>query len=151
MPPLNGRKSTRNKLRPREEWIEIPVPAILSEEVFEAAQRVSRDHTYFSPRRSPPGRWLLRQLVVCGRCGVKTYCQDSKGRHGRSLRYDVCNRRRSLEAGGPTARARSPQPAPRRWKRWCGTSSATRCSTRKPYGKGRRCSASAGASRMMSC
>jgi site-specific DNA recombinase len=56
VPPATGRKSTRNRLRPPEEWIEIPVPAIVSEEVFDAAQRVSRDHTYFSPRRSAPGR-----------------------------------------------------------------------------------------------
>jgi site-specific DNA recombinase len=111
VPPATGRKSTRNILRPREEWIEIPVPVIVSDEVFEAAQRVSRDHTYFSPRRSGPGRWLLRRLVVCGHCGVKTYCQDSNGRHGRTLRYYVCNRRRSLEAGGPDRAC--PQPSTR--------------------------------------
>jgi site-specific DNA recombinase len=111
LPPASGRKSTRNTLRPPEEWIEIPVPAIVSEEVFDAAQRVSRDHTYFSPRRTAPGRWLLRRLVVCGHCGVKTYCQDSKGRSGRTLRYYVCNRRRSLEAGGPDRAC--PQPSTR--------------------------------------
>jgi DNA invertase Pin-like site-specific DNA recombinase len=111
VPPASGRKSTRNKLRPPEEWIEIPVPAIVSEEVFDAAQRVSRDHTFFSPRRSPPGLWLLRRLVVCGHCGIKTYCQDSKGRTGHTLRYYVCNRRRSLEAGGPDRAC--PQPSTR--------------------------------------
>jgi site-specific DNA recombinase len=54
---------------------------------------------------------LLRRLVVCGHCGVKTYCQDSKGRNGRTLRYYVCNRRRSLEAGGPDRAC--PQPSTR--------------------------------------
>lgn len=100
VPPTTGRKSTRNRLRPPEEWIEIPVPAILSEEVFGAALRVARDHSYFSPRRSQPGHWLLRRLVVCGHCAVKTHCQDKKSRDGNELRYYVCNRRRSLEAGG---------------------------------------------------
>jgi DNA invertase Pin-like site-specific DNA recombinase len=111
VPPASGRKSTRNTLRPPEEWIEIPVPAIVSEEVFDAAQRVSRDHSFFSPRRSSAGQWLLRRLVVCGHCGVKTYCQDSKARNGRTLRYYVCNRRRSLEAGGPDRAC--PQPSTR--------------------------------------
>ena len=111
LPPTSGRKSTRNKPRPPEEWIEIPVPAIVSEEVFEAAQRVARNHSYFSPRRSQPERWLLRRLVVCGYCGVKTYCQGSKARTGRELRYYVCNRRRSLEAGGPDRAC--PQPSTR--------------------------------------
>lgn len=154
VPPASGRKSTRNKLRPREEWIEIPVPAIVSEAVFEAAQRVSRDHTYFSPRRSAPGHWLLRRLVVCGHCGVKTYCQDSKGRHGRSLRYYVCNRRRSLEAGGPdrvpTGPARNRRRARRRWRRWCGTSSARHCFSRRRCETGRLCSVLAEANRTMS-
>jgi site-specific DNA recombinase len=111
LPPTTGRKSTRLKLRPAEEWIEIPVPAIISEDLFEAAQRVARDHSYFSPRRSQPDQWLLRRLVVCGHCGVKCYCQDHwrGARHG--LRYYVCNRRRSLEAGGPDRAC--PQPSTR--------------------------------------
>src|SRR6266581_2994269 len=101
LPPTTGRKSTRLKLRPREEWIEIPVPAILSEDLFEAAQRVARNHSYFSPRRTQPDQWLLRRLVVCGHCGVKSYCQDQRRATGQGPRYYVCNRRRSLEAGGP--------------------------------------------------
>jgi site-specific DNA recombinase len=111
LPPTTGRKSTRNKLRPPEEWIEIAVPTIVTEEVFEAAQRVSRDHSYFSPRRSRPDQWLLRRLVVCGHCGVKTHCQGTVGSSGRELRYYVCNRRRSLEAGGPERAC--PQPSTR--------------------------------------
>ncbi len=111
LPPTTGRKSTRFKLRPAEEWIEIPVPAIISEDLFEAAQRVARDHSYFSPRRTQPDQWLLRRLVVCGHCGVKTFCQDHwrGARHG--LRYYVCNRRRALDAGGPDRAC--PQPSTR--------------------------------------
>ena len=45
---------------------------------------------------------MLRRLVVCGHCGVKSHCQGTQSRDGtRELRYYVCNRRRSLEAGGP--------------------------------------------------
>jgi site-specific DNA recombinase len=111
LPPTTGRKSTRLKLRPPEEWIEIPVPAIITEDLFEAAQRVARDHSYFSPRRSHPDQWLLRRLVVCGHCGIKSYCQDHwrGAKHG--LRYYVCNKRRSLEAGGPERAC--PQPSTR--------------------------------------
>jgi len=111
LPPTTGRKSTRLKLRPREEWIEIPVPAIITEEVFEAAQRVARNHSYFSPRRSRPDQWLLRRLVVCGHCSVKCYCQDQRRATGQGPRYYVCNRRRSLEAGGPDRAC--PQPSTR--------------------------------------
>jgi site-specific DNA recombinase len=111
LPPTTGRKSTRLKLRPHEEWIEIPVPAIISEDLFEAAQRVARNHSYFSPRRTQPDQWLLRRLVVCGHCGVKSYCQDQRRATGHGPRYYVCNRRRSLEAGGPDRAC--PQPSTR--------------------------------------
>jgi len=111
LPPTTGRHSTRLKLRPPQEWIEIPVPAIISEDLFEAAQRVARDHSYFSPRRSRPDQWLLRRLVVCGHCGVKCYCQDQRRATGHGPRYYVCNRQRSLEAGGPDRAC--PQPSTR--------------------------------------
>jgi site-specific DNA recombinase len=111
LPPTSGRKSTRTTLRPPEEWIEIPVPAIISEDLFDAAQRVARNHSYFSPRRSQPDQWLLRRLVVCGHCGVKSYCQDQRRATGHGPRYYVCNRRRSLEAGGPDRAC--PQPSTR--------------------------------------
>lgn len=112
LPPTTGRRSTRTTLRAPEQWIEIRVPAIVTEDLFEAAQHVSREHTYFSPRRTAPDQWLLRRLVVCGHCGVKTQCQGHRGGSGgRENRYYVCNRRRSLEAGGPERAC--PQPSTR--------------------------------------
>ena len=76
------------------------MPAIIGEDLFEAAQRVSRDHSYFSPRRTAPvDHWLLRRLVVCGHCGVKAFCQGNR-RGDHEPRYYVCNKRRPLEAGG---------------------------------------------------
>jgi len=38
-----GRKSPLSRRRPESEWIAIPVPAIVTEAVFDAAQQVSRD------------------------------------------------------------------------------------------------------------
>ncbi len=111
LPPTTGRRSTRTTLRAPEEWIEIRVPAIITEDLFEAAQRVSREHSYFSPRRTPTDHWLLRRLVVCGHCRVKTQCQGHPSSSGRENRYYVCNRRRSLEAGGPERAC--PQPSTR--------------------------------------
>jgi len=55
-----AKKGKRRVLRPRDQWIAIPVPTIVSEEIFEAAQRVSRDNSKWSPRRAEPGHWLLR-------------------------------------------------------------------------------------------
>ena len=111
LPSTSGRKSLLHRLRPSQEWIEIPVPAIIEEDLFDAAQRVARDHSYFSPRRTGPDHWLLRRLVVCGHCRIKAYCQGKRPAAEGELRYYVCNRRRALEAGG-LERA-CPQPSTR--------------------------------------
>ena len=111
LPSTSGRKSLLHRLRPSQEWIEIRVPAIIEEDLFDAAQRVARDHSYFSPRRTGPDHWLLRRLVVCGHCRIKAYCQGKRPAAEGELRYYVCNRRRALEAGG-LERA-CPQPSTR--------------------------------------
>ena len=42
--------------RPREEWVLIPVPAIVSDRTFEATQQAARDNAIFSPRGQSPAR-----------------------------------------------------------------------------------------------
>jgi site-specific DNA recombinase len=106
-PPPPGRSHGRRQLRSREDWIRVPVPAIITEETFEAAQRVKRDNQVFSPRRTTPGLWLLRGLVVCGRCGVKSYTQQmSSSADGgtRRNRYYSCPYHDVVKAGGPEKR-----------------------------------------------
>jgi hypothetical protein len=74
------RRGTTQRRRPREEWIEIPCPRILDDAAFEAAQRVSRDNSKWSPRNLQEQAWLLRGLVRCGSCDI---CLNSHklGRH----------------------------------------------------------------------
>ena len=106
-PPPPGQSHGRRQLRPREDWLRVAVPAIITEETFEATQRVKRDNQVFSPRRTTPGLWLLRGLVVCGRCGVKSYTQqmsstaDDGKRHNR---YYSCPYHDAVKAGGPEKR-----------------------------------------------
>jgi site-specific DNA recombinase len=75
--PIRGRpQPPRNTVGssaavPREEWIAIPVPAIVEAGVFEAAQ-VQLDENRRRKRdgRRRPG-WLLQGLTVCRRCGYE--------------------------------------------------------------------------------
>jgi len=90
----------RQVRRARDEWIAIPIPAIVSEELFDAAQKVSRDNSQWSPRRAEPGRWLLRGLAKCGHCGVTLTCQRMRGRNGTFHRYYYCPHHDPLRAGG---------------------------------------------------
>ena len=90
----------RQVRRPRDQWIAIAVPAILNDELFEAAQRVSRDNSRWNPRRAEPGHWLLRGLVKCGHCEVGVSCHKMRGRNGAFHRYYYCRNHDPLRAGG---------------------------------------------------
>jgi len=61
----------------REEWIEIPVPALVDPDVFEAA-RAQLDENRKRKRESLRGpRWLLQGLTVCRCCGYAYYAKTS--------------------------------------------------------------------------
>ncbi|MCU1450710.1 MAG: invertase Pin-like site-specific recombinase [Acidimicrobiales bacterium] len=108
-PPRPGYSRGRQGPRPQEDWIRVPVPAIVGEDLFEAAQRIKRDNSMFSPRRTLPGTWLLRGLVVCGACDVKAYAQQmSSSAEGgqKKNRYYTCSHHDPLKAGGPDKRCR---------------------------------------------
>ena len=93
-------KGTRQVRRPRDQWIPIAVPAIVDEELFEAAQRVSYDNSKWSPRRTEPNRWLLRGLVKCGHCGVSVSCHKMRGGNGTFHYYYYCHNHDPLRARG---------------------------------------------------
>ena len=97
-------KAKRQIKRPRDQWIPIPVPAIVDEELFEAAQRVSYDNSQWSPRRAEPNHWLLRGLVKCGHCGVSVSCHKMRGRNGTFHYYYYCRNHDPLRAGGERRR-----------------------------------------------
>jgi site-specific DNA recombinase len=55
-------------LRPREEWIPIPVPAIISQEVFDLVQEKLAHNRQSAARNNKSHDYLLRGLVSCGAC-----------------------------------------------------------------------------------
>jgi site-specific DNA recombinase len=101
--PRPGRQ-TRQVSRPREEWIAIGCPRIITDEQFEAAARVAYDNAKWSPRRAEPGEWLLKGLVKCGVCDVGTNCHKMRGRNGTWHRYYYCRNHDPLRAGGQDRR-----------------------------------------------
>ena len=53
---------------PAEEWIAVPVPAIISQETFEAAQHRLDRNVQMARRNNTTYEYLLRGLVSCGQC-----------------------------------------------------------------------------------
>jgi site-specific DNA recombinase len=58
--------------RPKEEWISIPVPAIITADVFDLAQERLKKNEHFSERNTKY-HTLLQGILVCGLCGYAIY------------------------------------------------------------------------------
>src|ERR1700676_855324 len=68
---MRGGMTTRNSAsheRPREEWIEIPVPALITEETFARAQELLHENKVRAPRRTIEPS-VVQGLVSCRLCG----------------------------------------------------------------------------------
>jgi site-specific DNA recombinase len=68
----NDGKSPRHTIveRPRAEWIEVPVPALIDEQLFELVQqRIQENRRYARRRLKYDQVYLLRGLLKCGVCG----------------------------------------------------------------------------------
>ena len=74
--------------RPRPEWIEIPVPALVSEATLALAQEQFEKNKRFSPRRTIEPS-LLQGLLVCQRCGYGLY-RTSTRTSQRTIYYYRC-------------------------------------------------------------
>jgi site-specific DNA recombinase len=84
---VHGEKSSGHE-RPREEWIEIPVPAIVSEETFALAEERLADNKRFAPRRTIEPS-IVHGLVSCRKCGY-ALSRTSTRSSARKIHYYRC-------------------------------------------------------------
>ena len=78
----------KRAINPRETWIPVQVPAIVSREVWEAAQRQSEENKEAS-RRNLKYQYLLRSRVTCASCGV-SMCGKTVKPKGKPYSYYHC-------------------------------------------------------------
>jgi site-specific DNA recombinase len=81
-------RNSANHERPRQDWIEIAVPALISEETFALAQEQLEQNKRHSPRRTLEPS-LLQGMLVCERCGYGLY-RTSTQTSARRLYYYRC-------------------------------------------------------------
>jgi len=68
---FNRNDSRRGKARPREEWVSLPVPKIVDEALFYAAQdKLDRQHPLKTAPRLVRSEVLLTAVAKCGQCGA---------------------------------------------------------------------------------
>jgi site-specific DNA recombinase len=81
-------RNSANHERPRQDWIEIPVPALVSEATFALAQEQLQKNKHHSPRRTIEPT-LLQGILVCQQCGYALYRTSTKTSK-RKLYYYRC-------------------------------------------------------------
>jgi site-specific DNA recombinase len=91
--PLRQRKALPSRdvgghERPRGEWIQVPVPALVSEEIFALAQEQLEKNRHHSPRRTIEPT-LLQGMLVCEQCGYALY-RTSTHTSKQKLNYYRC-------------------------------------------------------------
>jgi site-specific DNA recombinase len=74
--------------RPREEWIEIPVPALVSEDSFARAQELLEENKVRSRRRTIEPS-IVQGLVSCQKCGY-AFSRSSTQTSARKIHYYKC-------------------------------------------------------------
>jgi len=89
---------------PRDQWISIPVPAIVGEDLFDAVQEQLAENRRRSRQRKRGARHLLQGLLVCKQCGYAYYgkavsLSAGKGKK-RSYAYYRCTGTDAYRFGG---------------------------------------------------
>ena len=80
--------TTAGHERPREEWIEIPVPALVTEESFARAQELLQQNKIRSRRRTIAPS-VVQGLVSCAKCGY-AFSRTSTQTSARKIHYYKC-------------------------------------------------------------
>jgi site-specific DNA recombinase len=80
--------TTAGHQRPREEWIEIPVPALVTEETFARAQELLY-HNKVRSRRRTIAPSVVQGLVGCAKCGY-AFSRTSTQTSARKIHYYKC-------------------------------------------------------------
>ena len=89
MARLTGRttpRSTATVDRPRQDWVHISVPPIISEDTFARAQRRLADNRHFAARNTKVPS-LLQGLLVCASCSYACYRTSTRTTAGKIYYY----------------------------------------------------------------
>jgi site-specific DNA recombinase len=97
-------RSPGKRKRPRQEWIEIPVPALVSPETFDLAQERLKLNKELSARRTKIPT-VLQGLLVCAQCGY-AFCRASHRAGPAHYHYYRCSGSDRRRPGGRICAAR---------------------------------------------
>jgi hypothetical protein len=94
--PAQSRRGYSPRATPEQEWISIPVPALVDEALFAAAQEQLRENRRRARIPLKGSRYLLQGLIVCARCGYAYYGRTNDARNA----YYRCSASDAYRWGG---------------------------------------------------
>ena len=111
--PARGRTSVprwplRQVLAPPEQWVRIPVPALVERELFDRVQEQLAENRQRRRESLTGASYLLQGLLVCGQCGYAFCGTSSRHADGRRAHYYRCSgsiNHRSADWRGCTLRS----------------------------------------------
>jgi len=89
------RKRSAVSLRPKEEWIAVPIPAFLPRALVDRARKALEENSRSFERKNLARNWELRGLVRCS-CGSKMGTLTTQTGNGPTYYYYTCVQRRTL-------------------------------------------------------
>jgi site-specific DNA recombinase len=104
-------RSSTSRERNAQEWIAVPVPALVSEDIFAMAQERLVENKRFSARRTKAPT-LLQGLLVCGQCGYALYRTSTKTTKRQVQYYRCLGSDRYRHLRGPVCQCRPIRQAP---------------------------------------
>jgi site-specific DNA recombinase len=94
--PAQSKRGYSPKDAPVEEWITIPVPALIDAALFDAAQEQLRENRQRARIPEKGSKYLLQGLIVCARCGYAYYGRRNDTRNA----YYRCSASDAYRFGG---------------------------------------------------
>ncbi len=92
--PMQPKRAVSTQEVPREQWMSIPVPALVSEDLFESVQEQLQENRQRARIGQRGARYLLQGLLVCGCCGYAYYGKQispsARKGHARGYAYYRC-------------------------------------------------------------
>jgi len=96
--------------RPQQEWVTIPVPAIISSAIWEQAQARLKMQKKFAARNNKRNFYLLRGLLVCHVCGHTLIGRSANGQVSYACKNGGKNRLPSVPAHSCSVAAHQVEP-----------------------------------------
>lgn len=92
-----GDTPTRRRWKDKKDWIAVDVPAIVSRELWEAAQNQGKKNTTKSSRNTKR-QYLMQGIMFCATCGYQFMCRADYRKHDEGLGYYPCHGQEKIYA-----------------------------------------------------